>query len=400
MKKGKAYNASSPLLGNGVFTAQGNFWHKQRLTVQKGFSTIMMKNGIPCMKKTARDLVVYMKVAQKESAKEITDFDILKLMIMTSLETICQVSFGYEIGCFNKKKGNEIIGILSIIFNTFGRRISSPYLQWTKSFPTAENTKLNASLEKLNIIVRDIIAKRRKSKRETEKINLLDIILESDFNEEQVTDNVKNVLFAGFDTTASTLCWSFYVLAKRPDIQSKIRAEMDKQFGSKLDTLDGPKLEKLTYLNAVVMEIFRLYPGAAFTRTTLEEICVGGYTIPAGVDIGFTPYIYHRDERNFRNAKVFCPERWLTGDRQNVDLFSQLSTAAVETAFLTFGYGKQNCVGRKLSALETRIVILYVLRNFEVFPAIKQHPEFQETPFAGVTLIPQHMRVGFKPRKV
>ena len=184
---------------------------------------------------------------------------------------------------------------------------------------------------------------------------------------------VKLFLFSGHDTTSSSICYLFYVLAKETTALSLIRAEHDKVFGLDLDAaqsliIKNPSLlNKLPYTLAIIKETLRLYPVVSSTRAgepgfdVLDDI--GRHFPTDGFLVWANPQTVQRDPAYWPDPDRFIPERWLVppGDR----------LYPIKGAWRPFEHGPRNCIAQELAVVEMKIVLVMVLRRFSIEPAYK-----------------------------
>ena len=197
----------------------------------------------------------------------------------------------------------------------------------------------------------------------------------------QVVDTVKTFLFAGHDTTAATLTWALYELAKAPALQDRVRGEV--LCGTPSDCPPDPSsLGTLELLNAVVKEVLRLHPPAIFSRNAPRptSVDVDGvtYVFPQKCEVLIVPWLLHRRGKYFRDPEAFAPDRWLGPDR-------------AEDFSFPFSSGPRNCIGMNLALLEIQAALCHFLRHFafRVDPAAAPPDTVcQQTLFpVGVSLI-------------
>lgn len=133
---------------------------------------------------------------------------------------------------------------------------------------------------------------------------------EEDLTPLEILSNALTFLAAGTDTIASTLTYLVWLVCRHPEVRVALLEELDE-----LPTgFDDRHLKKLSYLNWVIEETLRMYPGVAggLLRTVPSEgadIC--GYWIPGGTTVSCQAFSMHRDSRVFPNPHVFYPERWV-----------------------------------------------------------------------------------------
>lgn len=183
--------------------------------------------------------------------------------------------------------------------------------------------------------------------------------------------NIKTFLFAGHDTTSSTISYAYYYLSKNPRILSLIRAEHSATFGPD-PTQTAAKLKqtphllnKLDYTTAVIKETLRLQPPASTVRVGQEGFYLHDPQTGAPiatkdfmlwpVDVGL-----HRSSAHWEDPHAFNPDRFM---------HSSSSESATNPAYVPFSKGPRNCIGQELALIESRIILAMTLRSFDFTPA-------------------------------
>lgn len=188
------------------------------------------------------------------------------------------------------------------------------------------------------------------------------------------TSQIKLFLFAGHDTTASTICWTHHLLSQHPRALSLIRTEHNHLFGPDLTrtaTLIATSphlLNQLPYTLAVIKETLRLYPAASSTRAGEPGFCISdpqGHHFPtAGFMVWSVHQATHRNPALWAHADAFLPERWLVGPGDPL--------YPVKGAWRPFEFGPRNCIGQELAMLEVRAVLALTVREFDVRNAYEE----------------------------
>ena len=181
-------------------------------------------------------------------------------------------------------------------------------------------------------------------------------------------NQIKLFLFSGHDTTSSTVCYIFYVLATNPAILARVRAEHasiinpDVSMSASLIISDPYLLNKLPYTLAVIKETLRLYPPVSSIRDGEPNLSVSddaGRSFPTDTFLVWAnPLPIHRDPAYWKRPDEFLPERWLvTADDP---------LYPVKGAWRPFEYGPRNCIGQELAMLEIKVIMAMAVRRFDL----------------------------------
>lgn len=201
--------------------------------------------------------------------------------------------------------------------------------------------------------------------------------------------NLKLFLFAGHDTTSSTICWMFKLLQDNPDCLGKLRSEHDSILGkdpsqaAELLRESPHLLGNLTYTHGVVKETLRFYPLASTVRQGEKDffISVPGSDIrypTEGVAIHDVPSVIQVDAAVWPRANEFIPERWLVA--QDHPLYPN------KDAWRPFSMGPRNCIGLELAMVEIKLVAALVCREFDVQEAWEKWDLKQGSKSLGETV--------------
>ncbi|KAJ0969063.1 hypothetical protein J5N97_021940 [Dioscorea zingiberensis] len=225
--------------------------------------------------------------------------------------------------------------------------------------------------------------------------SLLDIKL-PDENCRALTDDELMVLCsefinAGTDTTATALEWIMANVVKYPDVQAKMREEIERVAGDRSEGIKEEELQKMPYLKAVVMEGLRRHPPGhlVLPHSVSEEIVVDGYVIPKNATINFGVAAMGWDEKVWEKPMEFRPERFLD---EGVDV-----TGSREIKMMPFGVGRRICPGLGLSLLHLEYFVANLVREFEWREAEGEEIDLAEKPEFTVVM-KNSMRARIIPR--
>lgn len=187
---------------------------------------------------------------------------------------------------------------------------------------------------------------------------------------DEVIRHLLLLFWAGYDTTASAGSWCLHLLAHNPSWQEILRNEANEVLGDKdfdLNAVAG--LEKLSWF---LREQERHCPSIVmFTRETVEEVEVGGYTLPKGVSVMYSPYMTHHMETLFEQPNVFDPSRWDPARGEKTAKAANL---------IGFGGGPRLCLGRNFALMQLRVLITTILRDYAIEPDPRYNPTRMALP--------------------
>jgi cytochrome P450 len=176
------------------------------------------------------------------------------------------------------------------------------------------------------------------------------------FTDREVRDQVMTLMFAGHDTSTSTLTFMMHELARRPDIAERLREEQDRVLNGAIPTAEQLERE-MPYLDQVLDEVLRLYPPAWIgPRRAVREFEFGGYTVPRGAYVNYCSWASHRIPEVFPEPEAFIPERF-TRERK---------AALPRGAYVPFGGGQRICIGKRFGQTEVKLVATMLLQRLRL----------------------------------
>lgn len=200
-------------------------------------------------------------------------------------------------------------------------------------------------------------------------------------SDKQLRDELITIFLAGHETTAIALSWSLFLLARNPEVEERLHREISERLAGRLPTASD--LPRLPYAEAVVKEALRIFPPAyVIGREARADCAIGGFHVPGGSTIYFSPWVLQHDARWFPEPEAFRPERWLDGSTAKLPKY----------VYIPFGGGPRICIGERFAMMEAVLVLATILRRHRLEMA---GPD--PVPFPSITLRPDGgpvMRVG------
>ena len=194
-----------------------------------------------------------------------------------------------------------------------------------------------------------------------------------------IRDELIVFMGAGHDTTATTMAYALWQLGRHPELQDRMRAEVD-AFGGRRLTPDD--LGQLPYTVQVLHEALRLCPpGALNTRLAMEDIEVDGHRVRAGSLVAVGVYALQRDPALWERATEFDPDRFAPESARKIDRWQ----------YLPFGAGPRTCVGDHFAMLELALALGTIVQHSRIQSLDPDFP--MATPFTTVAAAPIRARV-------
>lgn len=226
--------------------------------------------------------------------------------------------------------------------------------------PQPGKREYDASVAFIRGLVDELIEEKRRDAGPAK--NLLSMLVaasddgEARLSQEEVRVEALSLLAAGWETTAATLSWIFYLLAANPSVQREVAHELLDVLGGRTPEFDD--IPKLKWAEMVMYETLRLYPVSDyFTRVPIENDSVLGYDIPAGSDVVLSIYALHRHPVFWPQPERFRPERFRSG---------VTAASPHRFAYAAFSAGPRQCLGNEFAKLEIRLVLAALMQRYRV----------------------------------
>jgi cytochrome P450 len=244
--------------------------------------------------------------------------------------------------------------------------------------------RFQEALAVIEQIVFGIINERRRSNQDTGDL-LSALLLTRDeetgqgMDDQQLRNQVITLLLAGYETTATALTWTWYLLSQHPEIQRRLHGEAASVLDGRLPAYSD--LPRLGYVQMMFEEVMRLYPPAwIMGRRALGNDMIGGYFIPHDSIIAISPFTLHRHPGFWEQPEVFDPERFSP----------ERSAGRHRFAYLPFGAGPRQCIGNNFAMLEAQLIIAAIAQMFalQLLPgqSIRTEPLFILRPNGAVMM--------------
>uniref|UniRef100_A0A3Q2QMR1 unspecific monooxygenase n=1 Tax=Fundulus heteroclitus TaxID=8078 RepID=A0A3Q2QMR1_FUNHE len=364
-------------LYDAVNIAEDEQWRRIRNQVTPSFASGRIKEMFSIMQHHSHKLMVSLQ-SKVDNDEVITVKDTFGPY---SMDVMVSCVFGVDLDSINKP-ANPFITHASKLFN-----FPLPLFFFQGFFPfflpLLELLGLSFFPKSSTTFFRTVVEKIRAERNESSRKNLTDILQyfinsksskereNLGLNDHEIFSQVTMLLFAGYETSATTLVFLAYTLARNPEVMKRLQQEIDSTFPHK-GPVQYDSLMQMEYLSSVVDECLRLYPPAArLERTAKETVKVKGITIPKNMVVMIPVYALHRDPELWPDPEEFKPDRFSKENKQSIDPYT----------YLPFGVGPRNCLGRRFAMALIKLALVKVLQNYsflvceETEIPLKMNPE-------------------------
>jgi cytochrome P450 len=351
------------VIGNGLFTSEGDFWLRQRRLSQPAFL-----RGAIVRLSAPMTAAVDGLIRTLEAAPDGQMVDMATEMTRVVLHIACATLFGADVG----PDADAIVAGQRAIFDLVRRKMDNPLTAplWV---PTRRNRSFRAAKSLLDAVVLRLIEARRRSGPAANDV--LDLLLAArdeesgtGMSDQQLKDEVITLLFAGLDTTTAGLSWAWHLLARHQDVQEALHDEAAVWLAGRTPT--AKDLPHVPLATAVLEEALRLYPPApGVPRQAVEPDEINGYPVPAKAIVTVSQWVTHRHPLYWDEPDRFRPERFLPGHARERPKF----------AYFPFGGGPRVCIGNTFALIESALVLAGLAQRFHFKPADSRKVELETT---------------------
>lgn len=358
-RKGKGLQIASKFLGQGLLTSEGESHKRQRRLMQPQFHYKHISSFANLMVEHTERMI--------NSWANWEERDIHQDMAGLALEIINKTMFGHTI-----TEDAERIGKIIDAGSRRNIQQAKSVINLPKFLTAKEDERLRQSQLYLDQIIYSMIENRRKHLDE-DPLDLLSLLLAakdedgSQMSDKEIRDQLITIYIAGHETTANTLSWTWFLLAKNKEVERKFWAEIDEVLGGNPPNVhDVPKLK---YINQIIQESMRLYPAAwVIGREAIEPVEIGGVVLSTGDTVLMSQYAMHRNPKYFMNPDQFYPERFDDNYLKTIPPY----------AYFPFGGGPRVCIGSNFALMETAIILAVIGQRFKLqlsgYHSVKPEP--------------------------
>ncbi len=353
-----------PVLGQSLLTMEGAVWKERRKTVQSAFTQAALKNYANIITEQTQRLLANWQTTRPKKINILDEMSLLTLRIALKMfthrdftdQTLNNLSFSIEYCMRYSARANFIH-------------------RWK---PSLQSLRFFWHMKKIDTFLLDIIQQRRREPSTEE--DLLTLLVNTDLSDLDIVSELKSHVIPGQETTACTLSWMWYLLAKHPEYRAQMDEELDRVLQGSLPTSES--IQQLPITKAIISETLRLYPPIWSTpRTNIAPDVINGYEIPAHSNLCIHLYALHRNPDYWEYPNDFMPERFLDSTAHRHGF-----------SFLPFMAGAHTCIASHLGMLELMLTTVEIAQcmRFELPKKSKVLPQPYTSlrPKNGITMQP------------
>ncbi|XP_011152942.1 cytochrome P450 9e2 [Harpegnathos saltator] len=357
-----------PMASRNIFSLRGDRWREMRKIISPAFSSTKMKMMFQLMCECADNFSNHMV-----NNKVNTTVNVKEEMSKYTNDVVATCAFGINVDSF-KYPNNEfyVMGRNCVNFETslsFKFFLNIHFPNFAKFFRVQVFSKEVENFFK-EIVSKTVSVREEKGITRPDVIQLLMETKDNNnrrmFDIDEMTAQAFVFFVAGFDTVATVMSFLAHEVAVNPDIQSKLRTEIDQVLKENGGKPTYEAINSLKYMDAVINECLRLYPLGGF----IDRICVNEFVLPPptpggkpvtvkpGESIWFPSYPLHRDPKYFPEPNKFDPDRFLNGHMDN-------------SVYMPFGIGPRTCIGNRFALIEMKVMLFHILWRCDLEPDAK-----------------------------
>lgn len=378
-KGGLVFDRVREAIGYGLATCPHSEHRRQRRLLQPAFHSSRLGSYAQAMTARLADM--------SNSWRDGQVLDVSAAMETTTARIIMETMFSDTLPAPMLQQAIDDANVL--FASAYQRMLMPPPLD---RLPTLGNRRYHQVRARLRHTMGGIIASRRRCN--IDRGDLLSALLAArdpdptgdrqGLSDAEIYEQVVAFFVAGTEATASMLVWALHLLARHPDIEERLYAEVDAVLTGGVAAYEH--LPKLALTSRIITETVRLYPpGWLLTRSAVTDTLLGGHPITASTIIVYSAYLIHRRPDLYPDPERFDPDRWDSTRRP----------PPPQDAFIPFAAGPRKCIGDQFSTMVATLGLATIVARWRLCSL----PGQPVRTVAGVTLHPRGLRMRAVARR-
>ena len=358
--RGKSAADLKPILGNGIFISEDDDWKRQRHYLAPAFHTKFFEDFYPIVLDEVERFSVLLAASAAAGNRLNYSFELKKLAARISFRTM----FVNDVNLLN----DDLLHALDEIYENasfYKHSMRQAFkLLFRREDAFGYGSGVKPAFEMIDKTAWRIFE--RCESGESTPMEFIRVLLEETtagrIPRQEAVDEIKNIIFAGYDTVGETLTWLWYCLSKEEKYTNRMREDIAAKCSGSAPTYDI--LPELSTLLMFIKETMRLYPVVwAFHRIAREDDEIEGYAVKKKEWIMMSPYVLHRNPELWPEPYKFNPLRF-EGDNNPVP---------ARYDYLPFGQGPHVCLGNRLGMFELQVIAGTLIQKYD-FKYEREHP--------------------------
>lgn len=336
--KGVGIERVKLLLGDGIMTSEADRWRRQRRMMQPAFHRRAVEQFTDVIRRSSDRMVARWEAAAARGHA----INLTESMSEMALEIMLRAIFSDDL--------DRLVTDLQ----------DNPFMVVARE--RRRDPKFAFDFRRLAAHVLELLQRRRESR--PCRRDLLQALVDATdagsgrgMSGREIVDEVLTLVVAGHETTASTLCWAWWLIAQHPEVEARLWREH--LAARRADAGSFADLQSMPYTLQVLQETMRLYPaGWMLTRRAIGPDRLGSCAVPPGADVFLSPYFVHRHPGFWENPERFDPDRFgmTRADRRH------------RFAYIPFGAGPRHCIGENFAVYEMMLHLQGAVRRVRLIP--------------------------------
>ncbi|XP_076663918.1 cytochrome P450 9e2-like isoform X6 [Andrena cerasifolii] len=365
-RRGFADEDVDPVMGGNLFSLRGDRWRYMRRVLSPAFTASKMKTLFTLMSDCAVSFADYIAMESKGGKV----YDLKNIFGRYTTDIVATCCYGLSVDSMKNPNndfyrfGKETLNFLSGLSIKFlmGKNFPTLFKLLGVRFFSDEAHKYFLR------IVGDTV--RMREEKGIYRPDMIQLMMEARDKDgggltiDEMTYQAFLFFLAGYDTTSSCLCFAAHEIAVNPEVQAKLRTEVEEVVRKTDGKPTYEAIRDMRYMDAVLNETLRLYSVVTF----LDRVCVKEFQLPPatpgsnpvtmkpGGIVWFLPFALQRDPALYPEPMKFNPERFMNGE------ISQPN-------YVPFGLGPRSCIGNRFAVMESKVVLFHLLWRCDLEPS-------------------------------
>ncbi|PLX37655.1 MAG: cytochrome P450 [Hyphomicrobiales bacterium] len=363
-------HALHPLLGDGLFISDGDVWSQRRKIVAPIIHTNRLSEFAPTMIEAAME--------RREAwlaAGDGTEIDVMSEMAKLTAEIICRSVFGKQL---DAEHGDEIVDGFFHYQKHVDQTDIMSLLKIPDWLPRPRGLRVRRAKNRVLAVLEDVISRTKEHEAGNENSVVSTLIAARDedgkpLSRAAIRNEAAVIFMAGYETTANTLSWAWYILSQADWARERLHAELDEVLAGRVPTLEDVK--NLPYTRAIIEEVLRLYPPVPMlAREASSDETIGSHKVEKGTIVLVCPWLLQRNPKLWKKPDNFVPERFLPDS----------GPAPSKYAYVPFSTGPRVCAGLTFGLTEAIICLAVLAQKVD----LKLSPSAEVEAVCRLTLRP------------